>query len=225
MGIPVTYQLGTAGPARRHEFAGRDGRGPCARRRPRPRRPVAGEPEAAGGARRADRARRRRRRGLPRGRELQRQPRLDPRRPGDAVGRSRPARAGAASRCSATCWNSGRAARTITAPWRRRVESNGIDLVFTAGPLMRHLFEALPMSRRGVAGGDLRRTRRSVARLPAPGRRRDGEGLEQHPHGPDCRSAQSPLREPATARVVADDGLSTRRRGGRPRRSPALTST
>ena len=30
------------------------------------------------------------------------------------------------------------------------VESNGIDHVFTAGPLMRHLFETLPMSRRGV---------------------------------------------------------------------------
>jgi UDP-N-acetylmuramoyl-tripeptide--D-alanyl-D-alanine ligase len=31
------------------------------------------------------------------------------------------------------------------------VKSNGIDLVFTAGPLMRHLFEALPMDNRGVA--------------------------------------------------------------------------
>ena len=31
------------------------------------------------------------------------------------------------------------------------VETHGIDLVFAAGPLMRHLFEALPMARRGVA--------------------------------------------------------------------------
>ncbi|MFY9289671.1 MAG: UDP-N-acetylmuramoylalanyl-D-glutamyl-2,6-diaminopimelate--D-alanyl-D-alanine ligase [Methylorubrum rhodinum] len=31
------------------------------------------------------------------------------------------------------------------------VKANGIDLVFTAGPLMRHLFEALPMDNRGVA--------------------------------------------------------------------------
>ncbi|KQP52742.1 UDP-N-acetylmuramoylalanyl-D-glutamyl-2,6-diaminopimelate--D-alanyl-D-alanine ligase [Methylobacterium sp. Leaf108] len=31
------------------------------------------------------------------------------------------------------------------------VEAGGIDHVFTAGPLMRHLFEALPMSRRGLA--------------------------------------------------------------------------
>jgi UDP-N-acetylmuramoyl-tripeptide--D-alanyl-D-alanine ligase len=31
------------------------------------------------------------------------------------------------------------------------VEASGVDLVFTAGPLMGHLFEALPMSRRGVA--------------------------------------------------------------------------
>lgn len=31
------------------------------------------------------------------------------------------------------------------------VEAAGIDTVFTAGPMMRHLFEALPVSRRGVA--------------------------------------------------------------------------
>lgn len=31
------------------------------------------------------------------------------------------------------------------------VEASGIDLVFTAGPLMRNLFEALPVGRRGVA--------------------------------------------------------------------------
>ncbi len=31
------------------------------------------------------------------------------------------------------------------------VRANGIDLVFTAGPLMRHLFEALPVATRGVA--------------------------------------------------------------------------
>ncbi|WP_336487884.1 UDP-N-acetylmuramoylalanyl-D-glutamyl-2,6-diaminopimelate--D-alanyl-D-alanine ligase [Methylobacterium nigriterrae] len=31
------------------------------------------------------------------------------------------------------------------------VAANGIDLVFTAGGLMRHLFEALPLSRRGVS--------------------------------------------------------------------------
>ncbi|GJE59610.1 UDP-N-acetylmuramoylalanyl-D-glutamyl-2,6-diaminopimelate--D-alanyl-D-alanine ligase [Methylobacterium trifolii] len=31
------------------------------------------------------------------------------------------------------------------------VEANGVDLVFTAGALMRNLFEALPVSRRGVA--------------------------------------------------------------------------
>ncbi|MHC2000540.1 UDP-N-acetylmuramoylalanyl-D-glutamyl-2,6-diaminopimelate--D-alanyl-D-alanine ligase [Methylobacterium sp. CM6241] len=33
------------------------------------------------------------------------------------------------------------------------VEAGGIDLVFTAGPMMRHLFEALPVSRRGVSAG------------------------------------------------------------------------
>ena len=30
------------------------------------------------------------------------------------------------------------------------IEAARIDLVFTAGPLMRHLFEALPVSRRGA---------------------------------------------------------------------------
>lgn len=33
------------------------------------------------------------------------------------------------------------------------VDEAGIDLVFTAGPMMRHLFEALPVSRRGVSAG------------------------------------------------------------------------
>ena len=33
------------------------------------------------------------------------------------------------------------------------VEAAGVDLVFTAGPMMRHLFEALPVSRRGIAAG------------------------------------------------------------------------
>jgi len=32
------------------------------------------------------------------------------------------------------------------------IEAAGIDLVFTAGPLMRHLFEALPLNRRGTCG-------------------------------------------------------------------------
>lgn len=34
------------------------------------------------------------------------------------------------------------------------VETNGIDLVFTAGARMRHLFEALPVSRRGIAAAE-----------------------------------------------------------------------
>ena len=34
------------------------------------------------------------------------------------------------------------------------VEAAGIDLVFTAGTRMRHLFEALPMSRRGIAAAE-----------------------------------------------------------------------
>ncbi|MGG3815468.1 UDP-N-acetylmuramoylalanyl-D-glutamyl-2, 6-diaminopimelate--D-alanyl-D-alanine ligase, partial [Methylorubrum rhodesianum] len=32
------------------------------------------------------------------------------------------------------------------------VAANGIDLVFAVGPLMAHLFEALPMAVRGAAG-------------------------------------------------------------------------
>ena len=45
----------------------------------------------------------------------------------------------------------GEAGESLHRELAEAVAANGIDLVFTAGPLMRHLFEALPMERRGVA--------------------------------------------------------------------------
>jgi UDP-N-acetylmuramoyl-tripeptide--D-alanyl-D-alanine ligase len=39
-----------------------------------------------------------------------------------------------------------------------------------------------------------RRADRAARTDPAPRRRRDGQGLERQPHGPDCRGAESPLR-------------------------------
>ncbi len=90
-----------------------------------------------GGARAADR------------RKLQRQSGLD-------AGGARAARPGrcrrraaGASRCSATCWNSGRRAPTCTAAWPSRCVAHGVDLVFCCGPLMHALWEALPSERRG----------------------------------------------------------------------------
>ena len=48
-------------------------------------------------------------------------------------------------------------------------------------------------------GGGVRRPRRAAGQAPARGRRRDGQGFEQHPHGAHCRGAQSPLRGCCTA--------------------------
>ena len=49
------------------------------------------------------------------------------------------------------------------------VEAHGIDLVFTAGPLMRHLFEALPMARRGTAAATAAELADPVLALLRPG--------------------------------------------------------
>ena len=45
----------------------------------------------------------------------------------------------------------GEAGESLHRDLAEAVRANGIDLVFTAGPLMRHLFEALPIESRGVA--------------------------------------------------------------------------
>ena len=45
------------------------------------------------------------------------------------------------------------------------VEASGIDLVFTAGARMRHLFEALPVTRRGVAAAESSELIEPIAKL------------------------------------------------------------
>ena len=69
-------------------------------------------------------------------RKLQRQSGLDgaPRSP--LLGQAPVGRRGAASRCSATCWSSGRRAASCIAAWRRDLADASVDLVFAAGPLM-----------------------------------------------------------------------------------------
>ncbi len=66
-------------------------------------------------------------------RELQRQPRLHARGAG-ARRRHRAGAAGAASPCSATCSNSGRAPPRFTPSWRRTSPPPGSTRVFAAGP-------------------------------------------------------------------------------------------
>ena len=82
-------------------------------------------------------------------RELQRQSGFDARRAGAARPGRRSARAAGASRCSATCWNSGRRAPQLHRGLADAVIANAVDLVFCSGPLMRSLWEALPSERRG----------------------------------------------------------------------------
>ena len=49
------------------------------------------------------------------------------------------------------------------------IEAHRIDMVFTAGPLMRHLFEALPVSRRGVVAAQSEDLIEPIAGLLRPG--------------------------------------------------------
>ena len=56
---------------------------------------------------------------------------------------------GGGSPSSATCGNSAKPPRSCTAALATALANANIDLVFTAGPSMRHLHEALPESLRG----------------------------------------------------------------------------
>ncbi len=83
-------------------------------------------------------------------RELQRQSGLDARghRPsgrGDDFGAR-----GGASPCSATCWSSGPSGPALHAALDDDLQRNRIDLVFAAGPLSRHLFDAVAPEKRGA---------------------------------------------------------------------------
>ena len=82
-------------------------------------------------------------------RELQRQSRLDARGARRARRRPRrPAKAGASPR-SATCWSLGRGGRRSTPALGRAVARRGVDLVFTAGPLMKPSFRRPAADKRG----------------------------------------------------------------------------
>ena len=59
----------------------------------------------------------------------------------------------AASRCLAICWSLATLARNFTPDLKARLTPNGIDLVFCAGPLMAHLYAALPEHKRGGQAG------------------------------------------------------------------------
>ena len=89
-------------------------------------------------------------------RELQRQPGLDARGARRCLAGRNRAGAAAGSPCSATCWSSARQRRAACRP-RRAVDAAGVDLVFTAGPLMARSGDALPAD-------DPRRLRRTLRR-------------------------------------------------------------
>ena len=122
-------------------------------------------------------------------RKLQRQPRRHARGlPGAGADETRPA-AAAASPCSATCANSAPSARQLHADLAPDLSAAGVDLVFTAGPLMASLHAALPATLRGAHAptrpGAVARGARSRARR----RRRAGQGIARQPHGADRRGA------------------------------------
>ncbi len=118
-------------------------------------------------------------------RKLQRQSDFHARRAGIAgLDRAR-RRAGGASRCSATCWSSGRRGADLHAGLAEDLARAKVDLLFTAGPLMSRLYYAAP-------GDHARRPSRHAARAggsraqrnPA-GRHRHGQGLERLAHVED----------------------------------------
>ena len=90
--------------------------------------------------------------------------------------------------------------------WPMPLTEADVDLVFTAGPLMRALCDALPTAHaRRLCGNraelDAARRRSRPAR-----RRRHGQGLQRQPHGPDRRGAEDALhvRPQPRPRPVAD---------------------
>ena len=78
------------------------------------------------------------------------------------------------------------AARRCMPAWPSRWQQAGVDRVFSAGPLMQALWDALPTTERG---GLCARPPRSSADVVADGarrrRRRHGQGFDRQPHGAD----------------------------------------
>jgi UDP-N-acetylmuramoyl-tripeptide--D-alanyl-D-alanine ligase len=66
----------------------------------------------------------------------------------------------------------------MTPPWPR------IDIVHTAGPLMEHLHNALPATRRGLHAETAEALAHDVPRALKRGRRGAGQGLQGQPRLP-----------------------------------------
>ena len=112
-------------------------------------------------------------------RELQRQSGLDARGPGRARPDARPAHrrarrhAGAGASSRPTCMRR----------WPTPSSAAGVDLVFTCGPHMARLHDALPAARRGAHAADCGRPGAGCPGCAAARRRGAGQGLARQPHG------------------------------------------
>jgi UDP-N-acetylmuramoyl-tripeptide--D-alanyl-D-alanine ligase len=94
-----------------------------------------------------------------------------------------PPRAGGAWRSWATCWSWAKMRATIHAEVADDAAMAKIDIVHTAGPLMEHLHNALPASRRGLHA-DTAEALAHECRARCAGRRRSGQGLQGQPRFP-----------------------------------------
>ena len=77
----------------------------------------------------------------------------------------------------ATCWSWATPRPSCTRLWPKRSSAAAVDLVFTCGPGMAHLHDALPARVRGGHAADSAALAPMVAAGVAAGRRRAGEGL------------------------------------------------
>ena len=117
-------------------------------------------------------------------------------------------RRSAASRCSATCWNSATQARPSMRRWPTRSPPRR-TCVFACGPLMRHLFDALPDRSRGAHAADSAALAPLVADAVAPGRRDPGQGQPRQPH--EARGRGARRRRYRTRRRQRPDAVQPRR--------------
>ena len=132
-------------------------------------------------------------------RQLQRQPAVDARRPSQVLGRSRPGSGGRRIAVLGDMLELGADAPALHAGLAAPAASTtGIDLVFTAGPMMAHLHEALPRGDARRPCGEFRGAGAAGRGGGARGRRRRGQGLGRQPHGPRRRGAAGAGRAAAT---------------------------
>ncbi len=134
-------------------------------------------------------------------RKLQRQSGLDAGRAVACSARRRSGCTAGASRCWATCWNWARRGRALHAELAEPVDAQAIDLVFCAGPLMRHLFEALPPSRRGGYAETAAALEPQVLSAISRRRCRDDQGLAGSRMGPIAKALQQALSRTGRSRT------------------------